>query len=279
MLSWSNNYHPMSFSDGYGSGFDNDPSGRRRDRSRLRGPISPSDAGYGEEMDGFPDPPSASLSRRRSRSPALPDKDSLRPRYPPSSSRSVIPGPEGRARSHGGRSSSSGPHHARRGSLPIDYMSDPRLRDLDLWKSASAGTPIPGPSRYTEPDRGTPEPAPAMDPPRRSRGHQQIYKTDFRSGFTEQMEYDKDGNERFRPGTKIYGQWDLYSGLKDDAGRAINAYNTRKAEIPRRATTADAMGGSNKYKLGNNFTVEESMCPFSSPTPRSCAPNRLQPRH
>ncbi|KAK3903552.1 hypothetical protein C8A05DRAFT_32692 [Staphylotrichum tortipilum] len=79
------------------------------------------------------------------------------------------------------------------------------------------------------------------------------------------MEHDKDGNERFRPGTEIRTKWSGYTTHKKNAISAATEYNTRKGEIPAHPKIIGsgpdaALGIDNKYRLGGNYTAKELLC-------------------
>lgn len=107
---------------------------------------------------------------------------------------------------------------------------------------------------------------------RERRGPPQIHQTSFHSGFSDQMEYDKNGQEQFREGEEIHTHYSKYKADNKLAHDAAIAYGARKHDFPQRKRSLygpnAALGDDqNRYGLGGNFTIPERgyLVPFKHP--------------
>ncbi|KAK3299796.1 uncharacterized protein B0H64DRAFT_447710 [Chaetomium fimeti] len=256
-------------------------SGRSRSRSRRRSSISLSDAPpsgvfpfelgtdelLGYTPDGSSRRPRAASSERRAQEPfksrsgtaSWSDDDP----YGPSgiSRRPTAPALDQPFKSKffgSGTSSSSGSDP----SIPRPLEGDPsftggrrsrssgRSKDSSLFGRASG-----------EEDFALPLPTTSIGRTGGPRGYAQTQPTSFKSGFSDQMEYDENGQEHFRPGTEIHARHSAYKDNNRRARFAIAAYKDKKMEFPSRKQVLSgpdaAIGESNRYGLGGNFTIPE----------------------
>jgi hypothetical protein len=80
------------------------------------------------------------------------------------------------------------------------------------------------------------------------------------------METTADGQERFKPGSKIGTDWSAHHAWQQDAARANKDYTSKLRELPRRPREDLAAGlGGRRHGLPGNYTVDEREYTFSSP--------------
>jgi hypothetical protein len=89
-------------------------------------------------------------------------------------------------------------------------------------------------------------------------GYPQIYATSYKSGFSDDMEIDENGQERFRAGSKLDNEHSAYHAWQEDSHDAEGNYRHRIAGLPRRPRE-DVRAGIGGYRmdLRGNFTVDE----------------------